>query len=108
MPFYDYFCETNGLTVEVRHEATVRLETWGEVCHRLNLEVGSTPADSPVVRMIGLPSINVPTGNSKLKELGFTKLIKRDKGVYENVTASNGEKKYMTADDPSSMPNLNK
>jgi hypothetical protein len=83
-------------------------ETWSELCQKANLDIGSTPGVSPVIRLIGSPTISVPTGNSKLKELGFTKLVKRDKGVYENVTASGGERRYMTADDPSSYPNLNK
>ena len=108
MPLYDYYCERNGMTVEVNHSVGVRLKTWSELCEQANLDLGSTSGDSPVVRLIGCPTINVPTGNSKLKELGFTKLVKRDKGVYENVTASGGEKKYMTADDPSSLPHLNK
>ncbi len=52
--------------------------------------------------------INTPRGNSSLKNLGFTKLVKRDKGVYENVTARDGESRYMHADKPETMPNLKK
>jgi len=42
----------------------------------------------PVERL--LSSFSVKTSllsNSNLKEHGFTKLVRRDKGVYENVTA---------------------
>ncbi len=54
MPFfYDYFCETNGKTVQVRHSATVRLKTWGEVCEAAGTDAGKTPLDAPVVRLIG-------------------------------------------------------
>ena len=44
--------------------------------------------------------------NLELKNLGFTKLVKREQGVYENVTATGNEKKYMKPDDPSSLPHL--
>jgi hypothetical protein len=46
--------------------------------------------------------------SSDLRSLGFTKLVKRDKGVYENVTAIDGEKRYMKADDPSAIPHINR
>ena len=52
--------------------------------------------------------ISIPTGVSKLKEVGFTKLVRRDEGVYENVTALDGEKRYMEAGDPSSIPHFYK
>ena len=35
----------------------------------------------------------------ELKNMGFTKLVRRDKGVYENVTAQHGEKKIVDAND---------
>ena len=40
--------------------------------------------------------------------MGFTKLVKRDEGVYENVTAVDGEARYMKRDDPSTLPHLKK
>lgn len=49
----------------------------------------------PVKRLIYAPAISVPRSNSKLKETGFTKLVRRDKGVYENVTARDGDDKVM-------------
>jgi hypothetical protein len=30
--------------------------------------------------------------NAELKNMGFTKLVRRDKGVYENVTGGEGPK----------------
>jgi hypothetical protein len=50
----------------------------------------------------------VPVGNSKLKEKGFTKLVRRDEGVYENVTATGDEARYMKEGDPSTLPHLKK
>jgi hypothetical protein len=61
-----------------------------------------------VERIIYQVGVAVPMSNSKLKELGFTKLVRREKGVYENVTRAEGEKKYMTADDSSSVPDFSK
>ena len=47
-----------------------------------------------------------PTTDSELKEKGFTKLVRRDKGVYENVTALDGESKTFEAGKPETMPDL--
>lgn len=55
MPFYQYFCEENQRTVEVRHAMSERLKTWADVCARADLDPGSTPSQSPVVRLIGAP-----------------------------------------------------
>ena len=52
MPSYDYRCEQNGQVVEVVHKMSEKLTTWGEVCEKANLELGDTPADTPVVRLI--------------------------------------------------------
>lgn len=51
MPTYDYSCPTNGKVVEVSHRMSEDLVTWGDVCQRNGLELGDTPADSPVVRL---------------------------------------------------------
>jgi len=40
--------------------------------------------------------------------LGFTKLVRRDDGVYENVTARDGESKVMHRDKPETLPDLSK
>ena len=108
MPTYDYFCEDNGKTVEVYHDINTKLKTWGEVCFATQLPLGDTDVLAPVRLVIRPVSISVPIGNSKLKEHGFTKLVKRDNGVYENVTATGDEKKYMKAGDKSSVPHLHK
>lgn len=63
----------------------------------------------PVRRLVS-PGVGVstPRSNSQLKDLGFTKLVKRDKGVYENVTARNGEERYFDANKPESAPDFSK
>lgn len=61
-----------------------------------------------VKKIISRCSINTPKTNTELRDLGFSKLVKRDDGVYENVTARKGESKYMEKDKPETMPNLKK
>lgn len=61
-----------------------------------------------VRKLISLVGISSPKTNSELRDLGFTKLVKRDDGVYENVTARDGESRYMQKDKPETMPDLSK
>ncbi|MBD2183759.1 zinc ribbon domain-containing protein [Planktothrix sp. FACHB-1355] len=86
MPTYDYFCASNNQKVEVRHSIHEKLTTWGELCKLAQCDPGETPLDTPVQRLISVPSLLVPTSNSDYKSAGLTKLVKRDSGVYENVT----------------------
>ncbi len=61
-----------------------------------------------VRRLISRVYVSTPAGDSKLKELGFTKLVRRDQGVYENVTATGNESRIMEAGRPETMPHLHK
>ena len=54
------------------------------------------------------PFISAPKSNGELRDLGFTKLVKRDDGVYENVTRRKGESRYMERNKPETIPNLSK
>lgn len=109
MPAYDYYCEENGQTIEVVHTIDTKLQTWGEVCYAAQQPLGDTDPMTPVRRVIRTaPGVAVPISNSQLKNQGFTKLVKRDDGVYENVTAVGDEKRYMKHDDPSSVPHIHK
>lgn len=66
MPMYDYHCEANGRTVEVVHGMSMRLETWGDLCEYARLDLGDTPADSPIKRLVGGGSAtNAPVTPSK-------------------------------------------
>lgn len=106
MPVYEYYCKENDCQVEVVHPMATKVSTWGELCELANVPVGDTPADAPVERLIFPVGVNTPRGDSDLKNLGFTKLVKRDSGVYENVTRTGSEARYMNAGDASTMPNL--
>jgi putative FmdB family regulatory protein len=60
----------------------------------------------PVHKIISCINISCPKTNSELRDLGFTKLVKRDDGVYENVTARKGDSRYMQRGKPETIPNL--
>lgn len=62
----------------------------------------------PVKKLISRISISTPKSNRELRELGFTKLVKRDDGVYENVTARDGESKVMVRGKSETIPDLTK
>ncbi len=107
MPVYDYKCDENDRTVEVQHTMEKTLKTWGELCFVAQTPLGDTDPMAPVKKVMSSPpGVSVPIANSKLKEIGFIKLVKRDDGVYENVTALEHEKRYMKAGDPSSVPDI--
>ena len=106
MPVYEYYCADNGRSIEVVHSMKVSLYTWGELCREAEVSPGDTPPEAPVERILFPAALATPAGNAKLKEMGFTKLVRRDKGVYENVTATDDEKRYMKSDDPASLPDL--
>ena len=46
--------------------------------------------------------------NCELKDMGFTKLVRVDDGVFENVTRRPGEGKYIDRRRPETFPNLNR
>ena len=72
-------------------------------------QLGKCPnCAGPVRKLISLTNISAPKTNSELRDLGFTKLVKKDDGVYENVTVRDGESRYMIKDKPDTMPDLSK
>jgi putative FmdB family regulatory protein len=62
----------------------------------------------PVKKLISLVGVSTPKTNSELRDLGFTKLVKRDDGIYENVTARNKDSRYMERGKPETVPNVAK
>ena len=108
MPSYVYECEANGEVVEVRHKMSFVIRHWGELCFAAQIPLGDTEFEAPVRKRMSAAAIAIPLANSQLKNTGFTKLVKRDKGVYENVTATGDEHRYMIAGKPETMPHLHK
>lgn len=104
MPLYDYYCAANKTTVEVQHPMTSTLHIWGEVCYAARIPLGDTDPLAPVIKVIRAPHLSLPTGNSRLRETGFTKLVRRDKGIYENVTATAGQNRYLRSDNDGPLP----
>jgi predicted nucleic acid-binding Zn ribbon protein len=67
MPYYEYRCDANGKTIEVRHGMNEQLKTWGEVVARAGQDAAGTPVESSVERLM---SASVPlTGSGS--EAGF-------------------------------------
>ncbi|MFC1516390.1 FmdB family zinc ribbon protein [Thermodesulfobacteriota bacterium] len=62
----------------------------------------------PLRKLISRTYISSPKTNSELRDLGFTKLVKRDDGVYENVTARDGDSRYMERGKPDTIPSFKK
>ncbi len=61
-----------------------------------------------VRKIISRTNFSCPKSNSELRDLGFTKLVKRDDGVYENVTARDRDSRYMLKGKPDTVPDLSK
>ena len=72
-------------------------------------ELNKCPNCSASVRkLISRINISVPKSDRELRDHGFTKLVRRDDGVFENVTARDGDSKVMLRDKPETLPNLKK
>lgn len=100
MPIYEYehldeSC-AKGRVFEVRQQLRDKTLTQCPDCRR------------PVKKILSFTNISTPKSNAELRDMGFTKLVRRDDGVYENVTARDGDSKYMHRDKPETMPNLKK
>ena len=100
MPVYEYEHIESSCSLGDLFEITQSLE---------EKPLASCPVcGGPVKKLISLVGISTPKTNGELRDLGFTKLVKRDDGVYENVTARDGESRYMQRDKPETMPDLYK
>ena len=55
MALYDYYCEANERTVEVRHSMSESVKTWGELCEAAGIETGDTPVEAPIRRLMSAP-----------------------------------------------------
>jgi putative FmdB family regulatory protein len=79
-------------------------------------EVLQSVSDEPVDRcpecsgrvrkLISFANISTPKSNRELRDLGFTKLVRRDDGVYENVTARGKDGKLVIRDKADTLPNF--
>ena len=82
------------------------------------IEVKQSVDDSPLIacphchgsvrKIMSLNFVNTPKTNTELRDSGFTKLVKRDDGVYENMTRRNGDNRYMIRNRPETIPDISK
>ncbi|OQY58562.1 MAG: transcriptional regulator [Desulfobacteraceae bacterium 4572_88] len=59
-----------------------------------------------VKKLISCVSISAPKSDTELRDLGFTKLVRREEGVYENVTKRDGESRFMVRGKPETVPDV--
>ncbi len=98
MPIYVYRCLDTQEVLEVLHPMSRTISTWGELCEVAQCDPGETDVNAPVKRLIAAPGrVVVPKSDHDYKSMGFTKLVRRDKGLYENVTANDGEQRFIEA-----------
>jgi predicted nucleic acid-binding Zn ribbon protein len=62
----------------------------------------------PVKKIVSRIFVSCPKTNGELRDMGFTKLVKRDDGVYENVTARGADSRYMVRGKSDTIPDLSK
>ena len=100
MPTYQYECEnpecpTGGrfiIAQSIRDDALTTCPECG----------------GAVERIIGKVFVSTPVTNTDLRDKGFAKLVKRDDGVYENVTRLDHEAKYMERGKMDTLPDISK
>ena len=100
MPVYEYEhvglgCEA-GTVIEVRQSIE---DPALDICPHCR---------KPVRKIMSRPNLAMPKSDRELRDLGFTKLVRRDDGVYENVTAREGDSRVMERGKPETVPNLKK
>ncbi len=59
--------------------------------------------DKKVRRLISAPALKIERSNAELRDLGFTKLQKRQDGTYENLTPRPGEPKIVDPRKPGGL-----
>ena len=101
MPIYEYEHLTKdsctlGPVFEIKQSINDAVLTHCPDCHQ------------PVRKRISRIALNLPKTNAELRDLGFTKLVKREDGVYENVTRRDKDSRYMEAGKPETLPDLSK
>lgn len=53
MPTYQYYCTDNHQTLDVMHSMSTNIENWGQLCALAEQDLGKTPADTPVEKLLG-------------------------------------------------------
>ena len=98
MPYYEY--EHTSGSCQLGKEFEIRQSIHDKPF------VKCPECNKPVKRLVSLVGVSSPKTNSELRDLGFTKLVRRDDGVYENVTATGNESKIWDSSKPETMPDI--
>ena len=98
MPLYTYECSGPGCPTGGRFTARQMM--------REDPLSRCPECGGAVERIITPTGLSAPLGDAKYKDMGFTKLVRRDQGVYENVTATGGESRFFEAGRPETMPHF--
>jgi putative FmdB family regulatory protein len=61
-----------------------------------------------VRKRVSRVNVSAPKTNGELRDMGFTKLVRRDDGVYENLTARSGDSRYMVRGRAETIPDFSK
>jgi putative FmdB family regulatory protein len=100
MPVYEYAHDEDGCELGKEFEWTQSIR---------DAAMSACPqCGRPVRRLISRTFVSSPKSNTELRDLGFTKLVKRDKGVYENVTQRGSDHRYMESGKPETIPDIKK
>jgi hypothetical protein len=95
------------MILELTHPIARTVTTWAELCDRTEAVAGNKPPGTPVRKIIRTaPTTNKPMEEPTIRNTGFNKLVKRDEGVYENITRSGSDKRDVSADDPASLRDI--
>ena len=62
----------------------------------------------PVRKLMTAAHIKKRRTDSELRDLGFTKLVRKDDGIFENVTVREGESRIVDRRRPETFPHLHK
>ena len=87
MPVYLYRIKSSDERFEVKHSMSQRPQTLGELCQVAGLELNGQDPDLEIERLIQPVGIAVSDFRADIRDRGFSKLVKRSDGNYENVTA---------------------
>lgn len=98
MPIYEYEHLTDACVYGKRFEVKQSLQE-ESLTHCPHCQ-------GKVRKIISRISISCPRTNSEIRDLGFTKLVKRDDGVYENVTRRGSDSRYVVRGQSDTMPNF--
>jgi putative FmdB family regulatory protein len=100
MPVYEYEHQGEGCRLGKHFD-------WEQPISSARLEA-CPECGAPIKRLISRTFLSSPKGDSELRDMGFTKLVKRETGVYENVTRRGNDARYMEAGKSDTLPDLKK